>query len=47
MIIMTAIEVDKQLTIEYQIYSVEYQCGSIDINQSQAQAAEQNPKNTI
>lgn len=33
--------------IAYQIYIVEYQCGSIDINQSQAQAAEQKPKNTM
>ncbi len=45
--IITAIPLDRQETMEYQIYIVEYQCGSIDISQSQAHAAEQKPKNAI
>jgi len=44
---IAAIAEDNVLTIAYQIYIVEYQCGSIDINQSQAQAAEANPKKAI
>ena len=44
---ITAIEEAKALTIAYQMYIVEYQWGSIDINQSHAHAAEQNPKKAI
>ena len=44
---ITPIEETKQLIKTYHIYKVEYQWGSIDINQSHAQQADAKAKKTM